>query len=85
MEFDYVLEYKLGKENLVADALNRKEKLAALGSKPQGEMVELIKKGLQHDSLAEGIIALANSGTTKRFWVEDDLLYTKGKQLYVPK
>lgn len=78
-KFDYVLEYKLGKANLVANALSRKAELAALGSKPQGELVEFIKEGLQHVQLAKGIIVLANIVKTKCFWVEDGLLYTKGK------
>ena len=47
--------------------------------------MNLLRKGLQHDPVAKSLIALAHEGKTKRFWVEDDLLYTKGRQLYVPK
>ncbi|RVX02486.1 hypothetical protein CK203_031144 [Vitis vinifera] len=36
-------------------------------------------------SLAKSLITLAHEGKTKRFWVEDDLLYTKGRRLYMPK
>ncbi|RVX07789.1 Transposon Ty3-I Gag-Pol polyprotein [Vitis vinifera] len=43
------------------------------------------KGGLQHDPMAKSLIALAHEGKTKRFWVEDGLLYTKGRRLYVPK
>ena len=54
-------------------------------SQPQGEMVDLIKEGLQHDPVAKSLITLAPEGKTRRFWVEDGLLYTKGKRLYVLK
>ncbi|RVW46128.1 Retrovirus-related Pol polyprotein from transposon 17.6 [Vitis vinifera] len=43
------------------------------------------KGGLQHDPVAKSLIALTHEGKTKRFWVENDLLYTKGRRLYVPK
>ena len=52
---------------------------------PQGEMMDLIKEGLQYDLVAKSLITLAHEGKTRRFWVEDGLLYTKGKRLYVPK
>ncbi|RVX06336.1 Retrovirus-related Pol polyprotein from transposon 297 [Vitis vinifera] len=35
------------------------------------------KGGLQHDPMAKSLIALAHEGKTKRFWVKNDLLYTK--------
>ena len=54
-------------------------------SQPQGEMVDLIEEGLQHDPVAKSLITLAHEGKTRRFWVQDCLLYTKGKRLYVPK
>ncbi|KAI3459096.1 hypothetical protein Pfo_015759 [Paulownia fortunei] len=65
-EFDYTLEYKPGKANVVADALSRKVELAA-------------------DPLARELKKLEVEGKTKQFWVEDGLLYTKGRRLYVPK
>ena len=84
-EFDYTLEYKPGTANHVADALSRKVELASMTSQPQGEMVGLIKEGLQHDPVAKSLITLAHEGKTRRFWVEDGLLFTKGKRLYVSK
>ncbi|KAL5775964.1 hypothetical protein ACOSP7_013524 [Xanthoceras sorbifolium] len=84
-EFDYTLEYKPGKANLVADALSRKAELATMRSAPQGEVISLIKEGLQCDSLGKSLMGLANDGKTKRFWVQDDLLYTVGNRPYVPK
>ena len=47
--------------------------------------MDLLREGLQHDPVAKSLIVLAYEGKTKRFWVEDDLLYTKGRRLYVPK
>ncbi|KAG8366131.1 hypothetical protein BUALT_Bualt17G0043900 [Buddleja alternifolia] len=47
-EFDYGLEYKLGKENVVADALSRKAKLAA-ETLEKANINELIKECLEHD------------------------------------
>ena len=47
--------------------------------------MDLLKEELQHDLVAKSLIALAHEGKTKRFWVENDLLYTKGRRLYVPK
>ncbi|KAM2435170.1 hypothetical protein PS1_025158 [Malus domestica] len=61
-EFDYKLEYKQGKENVVADALS-----------------------LSHDVQAKNIVEFVKEGKTRRFWLEDGLLYTKGKRIYVPK
>ena len=78
-EFDYTLEYKPGIANHMVDALNRKAELASMTSQPQGEMVDLKKEGLQHDPVAKSLITLAHEGKTRRFWVEDGLLYTKGK------
>ena len=41
-EFDYVLEYKPGKINLVTDALNRKSEFAAILSHPQSSLLDRI-------------------------------------------
>ena len=84
-EFDYTLEYKPGSANHVADALSRKRKLASMMSQPQGDKMDLLREGLQHDPVAKSLIALAHEGKTKRLWVEDGLLYIKGRRIYVPK
>ena len=47
--------------------------------------MDLIKEGLQRDLVAKSLITLAHEGKTRRFWVEDGLLYKKGKRLYVPR
>ncbi|KAJ0015031.1 hypothetical protein Pint_20849 [Pistacia integerrima] len=44
-------------------------------------IVEAIEVGIKHDPLAKQLVELAIKGKTKWFWVEDDLLYTKGKRM----
>ncbi|KZV50122.1 hypothetical protein F511_27684 [Dorcoceras hygrometricum] len=83
-EFDYTLEYKPGKANVVADALSRKAELAAL-SLAKGEIKGCIKEVLEHDLMARELVNLCTQGKTKQFWVEDGLLYTKGRHLFVSK
>ncbi|XP_072083760.1 uncharacterized protein [Arachis hypogaea] len=51
----------------------------------EGDIMHIIKEGLHHDPLAKKLVELAREGKTKRFWLENDLLYTKGRRLYVPK
>nr|XP_033511370.1 uncharacterized protein LOC117276159 [Nicotiana tomentosiformis] len=53
-EFDYVLEYKPGKGNVVADALSRKAELAAITS-TRWDIREDIKEGMQHDPAAKNL------------------------------
>ncbi|KAE8717725.1 Detected protein of unknown function [Hibiscus syriacus] len=83
-EFDYTLEYKPGKTNIVADALSRKAELAAI-SLAKGTVLERIKEGLEQDPMARELVKLASDGKTQQFWVEDGLLYNKGWKIYVPK
>ena len=64
-EFDYTLEYKPGIANHVIDALSRKAELASMTSQPQGEMMDLIREGLQHDPIAKSLITLAHEGKTR--------------------
>ncbi|GJW22906.1 putative nucleotidyltransferase, ribonuclease H [Tanacetum coccineum] len=83
-EFDYQLEYKPGKANVVADALSRKTEFVAI-TQAQFFLQDQIKEGLEHDPLAKKIIALAKDERTQRFWLKGDMLFTKGDRLYVPK
>ena len=77
------MEYKPRHANLVADALSRKSELADI-SRPQRNLQDRIKHGLQHDTLAQIIIQLVKEGNKRRFWEEDGLILTKGKRIYVP-
>ncbi|ERN17432.1 hypothetical protein AMTR_s00037p00230540 [Amborella trichopoda] len=40
---------------------------------------------MKHDPMAKKLIDIVRKGKTKRLWIEDDLLYTKGRRIYVPK
>ena len=40
---------------------------------------------MKHDPAATQLATQAQEGKTQRFWVEDGLLYTKGRRVYVPK
>ena len=85
-EFDYQLEYKPGKANVVADALSRKAELATLNmSQPKSDLVLRIKECLQQDPLANDLLEKVLEGKTMRFWQEEGILLTKGDRLFVPR
>lgn len=91
-EFDMILEYKPGRTNQVADALSRKAELATLkmeelasSSQLKGTIPDRIREGLEKDPLATSLMTAAREGKTRRFWVKDGLLFTKGDILFVPK
>ncbi|KAM1508653.1 hypothetical protein ACFX10_017925 [Malus domestica] len=73
------------KENVVADALSRRVELMATVLKPQSHLLGRVREGLSHDVQAKNIVEFVKDGKTRRFWLEDSLLYTKGKRIYVPK
>ncbi|KAH9752509.1 Endonuclease [Citrus sinensis] len=85
-EFDYQLEYKPGKANVVADALSRKAELVTLSmSQPKSDLVSRIKEGLQQDPLAKDLLEKVLERKTRHFWQEEGILLTKGDQLFVPR
>ncbi|GKV33019.1 hypothetical protein SLEP1_g41575 [Rubroshorea leprosula] len=83
-EFDYVMEYKPGRANVVADALSRKATFASI-SRPEGNILNRVKEGLAHDPFAKSLMEMAREGKTRRFWCNDGALYTVGNRLYIPK
>lgn len=87
MEFDYQLEYKPGKANVVIDALSQKAELAILTTlgRPSSPLLDRIKEGLEHDALVKSFSPLVQKGKTRQFWLSNELLYAKGNCLYVPK
>ncbi|KAK2973918.1 hypothetical protein RJ640_019433 [Escallonia rubra] len=62
-----------------------KEEKLSTTSKAKGEIIKLIKEGLQRDPLAKELLQLVKSGKTQRYQVKGDLLYTKDGRVYVPK
>lgn len=72
-----MLKHKPNTANVVANALSKEAELASI-SKIQGKLLSLIKKHMEHDIVVGQLLHLVMEGKTKRFWVGDDLLYTKG-------
>ncbi|KAL0283024.1 UNVERIFIED_CONTAM: Transposon Tf2-12 polyprotein [Sesamum radiatum] len=91
-EFHFVLEYRAGSSNHVADALSRRADLASLGSVAAfgssavaTSIRHRARELLHRDSTAQGLVHLVEKGKARQFWLEDALLMTKGNRLYVPK
>lgn len=57
-EFDYIMEYKPGKTNIIAGALSRKAKLVVL-SQVTCDIAGRIKEGLSQDPLTKNLIEMA--------------------------
>lgn len=51
----------------------------------KGALTDRIREGLDKDPLAKSLMVAAPEGKTRRFWVKDGLLFTKGDRLFVPK
>ena len=91
-EFDFRFEHTSGKTNLAADALSHKVELAHLKILASTSVAQVatcirskIKQELAKDPTALALIDLVRQGKTRQFWVEDELLWTKGPRLFVPK
>lgn len=68
----------------MADALSRKAELASITTF-HCHIQDAVRDGMQHDPEAKKLMELAAQGRTRRFWVEDGLLLTSGRRVYVPK
>ncbi|CAL8988985.1 unnamed protein product, partial [Prunus brigantina] len=44
-----------------------------------------IREGLLHDPQAKSLLELVKDGKTRRFWLDDGVLYATGKRVYVPR
>ncbi|KAA0063945.1 reverse transcriptase [Cucumis melo var. makuwa] len=91
-EFDFKFEHKKGSSNQAADALSRKQEHAAIcllahlrGSEIGGSVRDTLREFLQKDHATQNVLNLVKAGKTRQFWVEEDLLVTKGNRLYVPR
>ena len=54
-------------------------------SQINGPMCNVLREFLQKDYATQNVMNLTKAGKTRQFWVEDGLLVTKGKWLYVPR
>nr|GMD72342.1 glycine-rich RNA-binding protein 2, mitochondrial-like [Ipomoea batatas] len=62
---------------------NPKEKVSC--DAPNATLLDKVRTGLDHDPVARQIKQAAIEGKTKKFWIEDGLLVTTGRRVYVPK
>ncbi|KAK3035478.1 hypothetical protein RJ639_034448 [Escallonia herrerae] len=92
-EFNFMLEYRTGSTNSVADALSRKAELDQVALMAMNAIVRAdsrvainirnkIKKALTRDPVAQQLLKLIESGKTRQFWQEDGLLMTKGRRYW---
>ncbi|KAK2994730.1 hypothetical protein RJ640_002536 [Escallonia rubra] len=92
-EFNFMLEYRAGSTNNVADALSRRAELNQVALMAMNAIVradsrvainigQKIKKALTRDPVAQQLLKLIESGKTRQFWQEDGLLMTKGRRYW---
>ncbi|KAK2971008.1 hypothetical protein RJ640_023440 [Escallonia rubra] len=92
-EFNFMLEYRAGSTNSVADALSRRAELNQVALMAMNAIVradsrvainigQKIKKALTRDPVAQQLLKLIESGKTRQFWQEDGLLMTKGRRYW---
>ncbi|KAK3039204.1 hypothetical protein RJ639_029061 [Escallonia herrerae] len=93
VEFNFMLEYRTGSTNSVADALSRRAELDQVALMAMNAIVRAdsrvainigkkIKKALTRDPVAQQLLKLIESGKTRQFWQEDGLLMTKGRRYW---
>lgn len=84
-EFDFVWKHKPGRQNLVPDALSRRctEVVAAINML-ESQFLPLIKEEWQKNSVYEKLRQRVKNGLVRSYWLEDELLYAKGRRLYIP-
>ncbi|KAK3030120.1 hypothetical protein RJ639_038869 [Escallonia herrerae] len=92
-EFNFMLEYRAGSTNSVADALSRRAELDQVALMAMNAIVRAdsrvainigkkIRKTLTRDPVAQQLLKLMESGKTRQFWQEDGLLMTKGRRYW---
>lgn len=84
MGFDFIVQYKSGRENGVADALSRKDEktkaeLQAI-SQPVPEWIHAIKKEIQASPKLQGLVEKVKDGETVGPWkYQDGILFFKNR------
>jgi hypothetical protein len=79
--YDYVIEYKPGKENLAADALSRL--MSLLWSVPLCQLIPIIKEGLVADTTWKEVIdkCIQQGNTHLHYAFREGILYWKGRMV----
>ena len=70
----------------MADALSRKEVVGYVGllSIVVAYFKERVRHEVAQDSTYQKLVEQVKNGTTRRYWLENELLYFMGSKLYVP-
>ena len=78
--------HKPGRHNQVADALSRKEVASYVGSLSLvvTDFKERVRLEAAQDLTYQKLVEQVKEGTTRRYWLENELLYFRGGKLYVP-
>jgi len=81
--YDFIIEYKPGKDNIPADSLSRSFHMA--WSHPQLSIVTKIKQAMQNDTKVQNLLELCvtNESQDPHYKVNDGLLYWK-ERLVIP-
>jgi ribonucleotide monophosphatase NagD (HAD superfamily) len=86
-EYDFVWEHKSGSHNQVADALSKHEVIATILAivQVESDILGQLRQVAGEDAAFKKMVELVREGTIRRYWLEQDLLYAKGGQIFVPK
>ena len=74
------------RQNQVVDALSRKEVASYMGSLSRvvADVTVQVRQEAPQDSTYQKLVEQVKDGTTRRYWLENELLYFTGGKLYVP-
>ena len=83
--FDFVWVHKPGRHYQVADALSNKEVASYVGllSRVVVDFTERVRQEAPQDSTYQKLVEQVRDDTTRRYWLENELLYFTGGKLYV--
>ena len=86
VEFNFEWLHRLGRQNIVANALSRKEVVAYIMTLLEviSDFNEWIKQAAGLDAGYEKLRHQVRNKETIKYWLEGELLVFKGKRLYVP-
>ncbi|CAA0828421.1 Unknown protein [Striga hermonthica] len=85
-EFDFDWVHRPGKHNDVADALSRKavaSYVLALYA-VESDFVEKVRGESLKDPVYVKLAEQVAAGEVRKYWLEDGLLYAKGRRMYIP-